>query len=45
VRLPGEAALARRERQRREGVRLHATTLPGLAPWAEKLGVPLPAAL
>jgi len=45
VRLPGEAALARRERQQREGVRLHATTLPGLSPWAERLGVPLPKAL
>jgi L-lactate dehydrogenase len=42
VRLPGEAALARRARQLREGVKLHATTLAGLAPWAERLGVTPP---
>jgi LDH2 family malate/lactate/ureidoglycolate dehydrogenase len=45
VRLPGEAALARRARQLREGVSLHATILPALQPWAERLGVPLPAPL
>ena len=43
VRLPGEAALARRRRQIREGIELHAAILPSLAPWAERLGVALPA--
>jgi LDH2 family malate/lactate/ureidoglycolate dehydrogenase len=42
VRLPGEGALARRRRQIREGVELHAGILPALAPWAERLGVPMP---
>jgi L-lactate dehydrogenase len=45
VRLPGAAALARRARQLAEGVELHPTALKKLAPWAEKLGVPVPAAL
>ena len=45
VRLPGEGALARRRRQIREGVVLHAGTLPALTPWAERLNVPLPAPL
>jgi LDH2 family malate/lactate/ureidoglycolate dehydrogenase len=44
VRLPGQGALSRREGQRASGVRLHPTILPALAPWAEKLGVALPAA-
>lgn len=43
VRLPGAAALARRARQLREGVDLHETILPKLAPWADRLGVPMPA--
>ena len=42
VRLPGAAALARRARQLEEGVALHPTVLPKLAPWAERLGVPMP---
>jgi L-lactate dehydrogenase len=42
VRLPGEAALARRARQLHEGVTLHPTILPALVPWAERLGVPRP---
>lgn len=42
VRLPGEGALARRRRQIREGVELHAGILPALAPWAERLGVAMP---
>jgi L-lactate dehydrogenase len=42
VRMPGEAALARRARQLREGVALHPAVLPALAPWAERLHVPLP---
>jgi L-lactate dehydrogenase len=44
VRLPGAAALARRARALREGVVLHPTILPKLAPWAERFGVPVPAA-
>jgi L-lactate dehydrogenase len=39
VRLPGEAALARRRHQIREGVQLHENILPALMPWAERLGV------
>jgi L-lactate dehydrogenase len=45
VRLPGAAALARRARQLAEGVELHPTALKKLAPWAEKLAVPVPPAL
>ena len=45
VRLPGQSGLSRRERQLRDGVELEATILPALKPWAEKLGVALPAAL
>jgi L-lactate dehydrogenase len=44
VRLPGAGALARRARQLRDGVELHETILPKLAPWAERLGVAVPAA-
>ena len=40
VRLPGERGLARRAEQLAHGVDLHASILPALAPWAEKLGVP-----
>jgi LDH2 family malate/lactate/ureidoglycolate dehydrogenase len=43
VRLPGEASLARRRRQLREGVTLYKGTMPALEPWAERLGVRLPA--
>jgi LDH2 family malate/lactate/ureidoglycolate dehydrogenase len=43
VRLPGDGALARRARQLEEGVALHPTVVPALRPWAERLGVPLPA--
>lgn len=42
VRLPGEAALARRSRQLREGVALYQTTMPALSVWAERYQVPLP---
>jgi LDH2 family malate/lactate/ureidoglycolate dehydrogenase len=42
VRLPGEAALARRTRQLAEGVALYPGVLEALAPWSERLGVPLP---
>ena len=45
VRLPGEGALARRRRQIREGIDLHAGILPALAPWAERFGVAMPACL
>jgi len=43
VRLPGEAGLRRREAQLKNGVELHPSILPALAPWAEKLGVAPPA--
>jgi LDH2 family malate/lactate/ureidoglycolate dehydrogenase len=42
VRLPGEAALARRMQQLQDGVALYPAVLPALAPWAERLRVPLP---
>jgi LDH2 family malate/lactate/ureidoglycolate dehydrogenase len=45
VRMPGEAALARRRRQIREGVALHEGIMPALAPWAERFHVPLAAPL
>lgn len=45
VRMPGERARALRERQRREGVALHAEILPALAPWAERLAIEMPRAL
>lgn len=45
VRMPGERGLRLREKQLKEGVELHPDILPGLQPVAEKLGVPLPAAL
>ena len=43
VRLPGEHALALHRKQSAEGVLLYPSTLPALAPWAEKLGVAPPA--
>ena len=45
VRLPGQAALARRAEQLANGVTLHPSILPALAPWAEMLGVKIPAAV
>ncbi len=45
VRLPGERGLARRREQLERGVALNADILPALAPWAERFGVALPAAL
>ena len=42
VRLPGQGALARRRRQLADGVALHPTIMPALAPWAERLGVTPP---
>lgn len=44
VRLPGERALALMRGQAADGIALHPTVLPALAPWAEKLGVPVPPA-
>lgn len=44
VRLPGQAALARRAAQLAHGVELHPTILPALIPWAEALKVEVPAA-
>jgi LDH2 family malate/lactate/ureidoglycolate dehydrogenase len=45
VRLPGQAALARRAAQLAHGVGLHPTIMPALVPWAETLQVALPAPL
>lgn len=42
VRLPGEAALARRARQLADGVELHPGVLDALGPWSERLGVSFP---
>jgi L-lactate dehydrogenase len=42
VRLPGEAGLKRRAEQLARGVELHASIMPALAPWADKLGVAMP---
>jgi LDH2 family malate/lactate/ureidoglycolate dehydrogenase len=42
VRMPGERGLQLRRRQQAEGVALHPEIMPGLKPWAEKLGVDLP---
>jgi L-lactate dehydrogenase len=42
VRLPGQAALARRAAQLAQGVELHPTIMPALIPWAETLQVALP---
>lgn len=42
VRLPGDGALARKDRQLTDGVILYPSVLAALTPWAERLGVPLP---
>jgi LDH2 family malate/lactate/ureidoglycolate dehydrogenase len=42
VRMPGDTALARREKQLAEGVELFPGILDGMAPWAEKFTVPAP---
>lgn len=42
VRLPGQRGLALRKRQLKEGVILHASIMPRLRDWAEKLGVAAP---
>ena len=43
VRLPGENGLKRYREQRERGVALHASVMPALYPWAEKLNVMKPA--
>jgi L-lactate dehydrogenase len=45
VRLPGQAALARKQRYLAEGVVLEPEILPALSEWALRLNVPLPAPL
>jgi L-lactate dehydrogenase len=45
VRLPGERALALRASQLRDGVSLHAGTMPALRPWAERFATALPEAI
>ncbi len=42
VRLPGERGLLLRARQLKKGVVLHASIMPELTPWAQRMGVPLP---
>lgn len=42
VRLPGERGLQRMREQRENGVELHASILPALTSWAERLGVAMP---
>jgi L-lactate dehydrogenase len=43
VRLPGERALRLYREQRANGVALHPSIMPSLAPWAQELGVAAPA--
>jgi LDH2 family malate/lactate/ureidoglycolate dehydrogenase len=43
VRLPGENGMKRLREQTAQGVALFPTIMPALAPWGDKLGVPLPA--
>jgi len=43
VRLPGENGMKRYREQSANGVALHPSILPPLAPWAQKLGVAMPA--
>lgn len=45
VRLPGDKGLAKRREQLERGVALNPEIAPALAPWAQRLGVPMPAAL
>lgn len=42
VRLPGSQALRKKRQAMKEGVVLHPTIIPALAPWAEKFGVTMP---
>lgn len=43
VRLPGHRGLARRRAQMADGVALHPSILPALAPWAQRFGLAMPA--
>ncbi len=45
VRLPGQAGLARRTQQLKQGVKLHPAILPALAPFAERFALALPGAV
>ena len=45
VRLPGEAGWQRRAKQLAQGVELHSSIMPALAPWGEKFGVAAPPAV
>lgn len=45
VRIPGDAALARRAEQLARGVALHPGIMPALQPWAEKFQLSVPSAL
>ncbi|HSQ81798.1 MAG TPA: Ldh family oxidoreductase [Casimicrobiaceae bacterium] len=42
VRLPGERAMALHRKQSAEGIALHPSIMPALAPWAQKLGIVAP---
>jgi LDH2 family malate/lactate/ureidoglycolate dehydrogenase len=42
VRLPGERALARKRTALKDGLVLYPGIMDKLAPWGEKLGVPVP---
>ena len=44
MRLPGENGMKRLREQTAQGVALFPAIMPALAPWGDKLGVPLPAA-
>jgi L-lactate dehydrogenase len=43
VRLPGQAALAKKNTYLEKGVPLEPGILPSLEEWSDKLGVPMPA--
>jgi LDH2 family malate/lactate/ureidoglycolate dehydrogenase len=45
VRLPGQAAMAKKRRALAEGAVLHPSIMPALLPWGERLGVDAPAPL
>jgi L-lactate dehydrogenase len=45
VRLPGQAALAKRANQLAHGTELYPAIMPALIPWAEKLKVKLPSVI
>jgi LDH2 family malate/lactate/ureidoglycolate dehydrogenase len=43
VRMPGDAALARRRAQLQKGIELYTSIMPDLMPWAQKFGIAAPA--